>query len=139
MPSSLSKKTLFAVWKIRQFFSQSKRTDRHDPPPLVHFRSLFKDPLLRPRRKYFLNAADLETVEPHTQKGAIRFIFKLSFIESFGKSANRAFAGSNWNFRTLPFTCMLLKEVHFKPQYAYTWIWMERESNFQAASPLKFF
>ena len=48
---------MFPVWKIwKFFFSQNKRTDRLDHPPLpVRFRSLYMD-LLPPRRTYFLNA-----------------------------------------------------------------------------------
>ena len=46
MPSNVSERTLFTVWKIRQFFFH--RANLHigltTPPPPVRFRSLFKDP-----------------------------------------------------------------------------------------------
>ena len=37
LPSNLSERNLFAVWKIRQFFSRNERTDRLDPLPLFVF------------------------------------------------------------------------------------------------------
>ena len=53
--------TLFAVWKIRQFFSQSEHRDRLDlSPPSVCFHLLFKDLLL-----YFLNQAESFTSESY--------------------------------------------------------------------------
>ena len=48
LPSDLSERTMFVVRKIRQFLSQSKRTDILDFPPPVRFCSLFEDPPLPP-------------------------------------------------------------------------------------------
>ena len=43
--SNYLEETLFAVWKITQFFLQSEHRDRLEPsPPPVVFHSLFKDP-----------------------------------------------------------------------------------------------
>ena len=47
MPSILPLGTLFAIWRIRQFFSQPEHRHRSrlDPsPPLVCFHSLFNEP-----------------------------------------------------------------------------------------------
>ena len=57
--------TLYAAWKIRQFFSQSEHRDRLDPSPSpVSFHSLFKD-LLSPllHNKPFIKKGSFEEME----------------------------------------------------------------------------
>ena len=60
LPSNLLERTLFAVWKIRQFFSQSEHRDRLNPSC---FHLLFKDLPLPLHNKPFIEKGSLEEMD----------------------------------------------------------------------------